>query len=381
MRLNKKNWKSVLKILIINFVIFFILLIIIDPFLGKLQYTNPSQIRSILLREHPPLTDNYYKPPTKYQETTQNLELKEYRLRTNSNGFIIGDDTGLENKDSIDVIFFGGSTTECQFMEEHQRFPYLVGQKMLTNSGRMVNSLNAGRAGNNSMHATLKLLAKGVPLRPKVVVLMNNINDLSTLAIAKSYWNLPKSRSIIQIQNTSFFSQIRSTSKAILKQLFPNIIEKIKSIQVTKMNINQDEWDGYSKTNFKGYKDIEKAFDQSLTLFIRTAQIYNIEVVLMTQANRLNKEDPFIKRLHTMAQEVFDSKTYSIYYKQLNQKIREIAERENILLIDLDQKVPPIQEFIYDQIHFNSQGSQLVSDIISEELSKYFPFFHLVDNK
>ena len=59
--------------------------------------------------------------------------------------------------DSRYFIFFGGSTTECIFVEESKRFPYLLTRILQRSDGTLINSLNAGVSGNHSMHSLLSL--------------------------------------------------------------------------------------------------------------------------------------------------------------------------------------------------------------------------------
>ena len=53
---------------------------------------------------------------------------EEYILRTDKDGFIepsiIHDDADME------IVFLGGSTTECLYVREENRFPYLTGRRL-----------------------------------------------------------------------------------------------------------------------------------------------------------------------------------------------------------------------------------------------------------
>ena len=55
--------------------------------------------------------------------------------------------------------------------------------------GARINSYNGGMSGNNSLNVIDLLINKVIPLKPDVVVFMENINDLSTLLYEGTYWS------------------------------------------------------------------------------------------------------------------------------------------------------------------------------------------------
>ena len=86
------------------------------------------------------------------------------------------------------IVFLGGSTTECMFVQPELRFPHLAGKLIGERLGTRVDGVNGGKSGNNTMHSLLVLSAKVIPMRPDIVVLMHNTNDLAILARGESYW-------------------------------------------------------------------------------------------------------------------------------------------------------------------------------------------------
>ena len=60
---------------------------------------------------------------------------------------------------------------------------------------------------------------------------------------------------------------------------------------------------------------------------------------------------------------------YREIYHQMNEAIRESAEENNVLLIDLDRNIPSSKDFIYDLVHLNDRGSILAANIIQSHLS------------
>jgi hypothetical protein len=52
-----------------------------------------------------------------------------------------------------------------------------------------------------------------------------------------------------------------------------------------------------------------------------------------------------------------------------NQEIRIIGEANNVLVIDLANKIPQEKKYIYDTVHLTSLGSSLTSQVIYQYLS------------
>ncbi len=113
------------------------------------------------------------------------------------------------------------------------RFPYLAGRLLEQQTHLKVNSYNAGRSGNNSLHSLNILLNKVVNLKPDIVVMMHNINDLAILMYEKTYWNTNPSRSPIQEKLPTFKTvgqDLRQTFYLVRDLTFPNLSRDIEDI-------------------------------------------------------------------------------------------------------------------------------------------------------
>jgi len=153
--------------------------------------------RFIRLKESPPLMSYYLCPSKKDLEVSDNLQPKRYLFRTDRNGFIIPSEKH-QNPDIV-IVFLGGSTTECFFNEEENRFPYKADCLLEQELGKKINSYNAATSGNNSMHSLFVLMSKVLPLKPKAVVMMHNINDL--IILLNAYCLCSNKYDIINLNN------------------------------------------------------------------------------------------------------------------------------------------------------------------------------------
>jgi len=371
--------KKYIKILFYNILITIILLMLIDPWLANDAVAESSieTNRHIVLREYAPNINTNRIPSADRMSKTDTLLRKNYPVRTDNNGFLIGHDTPLE-RDSVDMIFFGASTTACLFVEENKRFPYLVGQQLNDTLDKTWTVANGGMGGNHTMHSTLNLLTKGIRLRPKIVVLMHGVNDLVMLTNTGYYGDTPYSRAIIRSRNKrkskkGVGQRISNFSEACSNLIAPNIYAKLRSAFKSKTPNNTDEWAAHrSQKTYNNYEHLEKQFEQAVLSFIRIARTYDMEVVLMTQFNRLHPEDDFVRSLYNIknANSTLSYDTFCEYYKGFNDKIRAIASAKNLMLVDLDRLVPANNLYIYDSVHLNDAGSELVANIVSNELLK-----------
>jgi len=132
---------------------------------------------------------------------------------------------------------------------------------------------------------------------------------------------------------------------------------------------------------FHGVRDKKIAIDQDLLVrefslnlqtFINICRAREITPVLMTQASRLTgSPDPLIQKM-MRSLEVSQGITYTEFkgaFDRLNQTIREVGAKNQVLVIDLAREISPVKENIADVAHFNDQGSRLVAARIAAALT------------
>lgn len=286
--------------------------------------------RHIRLRENKPNQDSFRIPP---YDTSQ-----KYRFRTDADGFI--EPSKIYEKADLNIFFMGGSTTECETVDEFNRFPYLVGRIIEKQTGKKTNSYNAGKSGNDSIHTINNLVNKVVPLKPDIIVRMDNINDLSTLLYEASYWNRNKTRSNLGCFSKNY-SSLRNARNEWDESPFAHMI----------LDVNHQA-------------QIKQEHRKILKLFIAIVRAVGATPVIMTQANRI-ESDPNFSTGHGDAE---FNRVYRQLYLDFHDLTRQVANEEKVLLIDLAKKVKGSEEFIYDAVHLNNEGSKLVAEIVAKEL-------------
>ena len=123
------NWTK--KVLAYS-IVFFLFLLFIKGFDLTVGYVFGSddkakmkvqmEPRTIALREHSPNYDVKIMPDDGYMKQTQGLEQKEYRLRTNNQGFIIGERDTVKKSNSVDVIFLAEVPQNVNMLKKTKDF-------------------------------------------------------------------------------------------------------------------------------------------------------------------------------------------------------------------------------------------------------------------
>jgi lysophospholipase L1-like esterase len=270
--------------------------------------------RYVRLKEFRPGTRLLLAMPRNHLPYTDNAFTKRYRYDIDANGFIVP--SRKYNRPDKVIVFLGGSTTECMFVDQDHRFPYVVGEILERDTGAKVNSYNGGMSGSNSLNAIDVLINKVIPLKPDIVVFMENINDLSTLLYEGSYWSRGQ-------------------------KLFPDQAKMVHD------------------------------FAADLQTIVCICKAWGIVPVLMTQANRVTDHpDPVVLAYITREglKRGLSYQEFKTLYDAFNDTIREVGRKNQVMVIDLAREVPPDKKYLYDLVHFNDAGSQLAAQIIAGRL-------------
>jgi hypothetical protein len=265
------------------------------------------------------------------------------------------------------VVFLGGSTTECLFVDEENRFPYVVGTILEQETGKKINAYNAGMSGINSLHCLDILLNKVIPLNPRVVVFMENINELSTLLYEGTYWNQNTTRSPVEtLKKTKLVGKL-------LKEIFlPNLNYAYKNLRSMLAAAPEDEFASSRGKNLQVDKAyFTREFAMNLQTLVDVCRVRGQVPVLMTQANRItDRPEPVVEAyVNRFGRDAgIGYQDFKQVYDALNETIRRVGRQNQVMVIDLAREVPPDKTYLYDMVHFNDRGSRYAAGIIAARL-------------
>jgi lysophospholipase L1-like esterase len=330
--------------------------------------------RFIKLREFEPGYAEVLLPSLQAMAQSDTLVRRPYIIRVDENGFIMP--AKVHEHPDLTLVFLGGSTTEDIYDDENNRFPYLVGHLLEESTGLRVNSYNAAKSGNDSLHSLDVLLNKVVPLKPDLVAMMHNINDLSILLFEKSYWNRNPSRSPLIEKKPDWRTvgkNLQETFQLARDLVVPNLYAALHRLLHAEGKSQADEFQQVRGQKIEVNQDyLVREFTLNLQTFINICRARGITPVLLTMPSRLKDDpDPLIRRLMQRLEEQ-NGITYRDFkgaFDRFNQTIREVAAQNRVLLIDLAQEIPQEKEYMSDVAHYTPAGSRLVAQKIAAGLS------------
>ena len=258
---------------------------------------------------------------------------------------------GLENK----IIFVGGSTTECNEVDEEFRFPFLVGKILGDQYSLFYDTLNYGVRGHTTQDSINLLMYYHRYEYPQYIVLMHNINDLSWLKNNLTYKFYPPESSFkLQLLDLIEYFRFRSNivflinsfliDVGIANKRFPGDHRPTVDVAIEL----ERQKARFSKKQF--LTNIKSLFEKNLNLFVEICRIHGINAILMTQPTGKDDHDHVV----------------------FNESIRGVAKKFNVPLIDLDKLIKGDRSRLFypDNIHLNNEGSIQVATKISQELAK-----------
>lgn len=337
----------------------------------KIKSAGPHIQRYVRLREMSPLSFEVFTPKPQVFDAEAGSQPRQVTLRADENGFIMP--SRVHDQPDLVLAFLGGSTTECRAVPEEHRFPYLVGRRLESRFQVKVNSYNAARSGNNTLHSLNILLHKVLPLRPAVVVMMHNVNDLITLLYERTYWNRnPSRRVIIEVQPT-LESEVRGFFQVLRQYTIPHLYQALKELSQRVRGPDQglDEF-----AHMRGRKvEIDQTylvgeFTSNLHVFMDMCWSRGITPVLMTQANRFTAhlDSKTWEEVQVLEAQGISYENFRELHRRFNQVIRDQGAANDVLVVDLAREILPEQRFIHDPVHLTERGSKLAAEIISREL-------------
>jgi len=337
----------------------------------KVKPQGPTIQRYVRLRELNPLTFEMITPRPGVFDTEAGSSPRRVVIRVDENGFIIP--SQVHASPELVVAFLGGSTTECRAVPEESRFAYLVGRCLESDLKVPVNSYNAARSGNNSLHSLDILLNKVMPLNPDIVVMMHNINDLITLMYENTYWNKnPNRRVIIEIRPT-LVGEIRGVFRVIREYTFPNLYRAYKDVE-QRAGVQDQEMDEFRHVRGKkiviNEKHLLEEFRRNLQMFVALCRARRVTPVLMTQANRMveNLDSKTWQEVSVLAAQGIKYSDFRKIYRQFNQTIREVGQADGVTVVDLAREIPAVETHVYDVVHLTERASKMAAQIICRQL-------------
>ncbi len=342
-----------------------VVLIILDMIAGSIGETREIRNSSRMFRNEAiplflktknllPSIKHYYQYGTREDPRYQGDPNAPRIFRTDDYGTIVSGPETHDVPPEQRILFLGGSSTECNEVDEEFRFPGFVGKLLSDVSGKSFKGINLGVRGNTSRDSVNLLLNHPAARTAKTVVLMHNINDRLLLALRGSY------DSPVDGPAPTKWSAVSSAVEGTWVSLWNYLSHRSNLLFLLRYKVfDANPWtgeqiqEGAINEDTIDFRDAQlerstEEFRTSLRTFVAVARAMGKQPVLMTQVLG-KKSEP---------------------QKAFNQVTREIAAESKITLIDIEGVLNGHQQglFLPDDIHLNNEGSRVIARIITDSL-------------
>ncbi|HVS09863.1 MAG TPA: GDSL-type esterase/lipase family protein [Planctomycetota bacterium] len=237
----------------------------------------------------------------------------------------------------IRVICFGGSTTVD--WRAGISYPQILEERLKdTAEGRSVRVLNAGGDGFSSAHTLVNLALRNLDVRPDVITVYHNINDLSVRRfgeeVLSDYGNKYK---------TDFYLGMRHRTGALAALTKVSRLARHAVSSFHALRFPEEEQRSHPHEIGLRY------FEANLRSIVVLARAHGIRPVLATQAARTD---------------VREAPDFAAY----NDAVRRIAREEGVELIDVAAAVTDDSLFLPDGIHCTRAGVEAVAAVFQPPL-------------
>jgi lysophospholipase L1-like esterase len=262
------------------------------------------------------------------------------------------------------IVCFGGSTTEAYFEGVH--YPLALQSLLRKRLGRdTIEVINVANSAYATTHSIILLEFDVIYWKPDIVILSENLNDLTA-----SYWPGLRFDYSNKYGGEFYASPISKDTISCLSvalqhsRLYWVIYNRLKGIGARGR---------IGKARFRHYPDTPdplavQIFRQNLRTFIQIARSHGSTVILATQAMVAKEEyfrplffEPINKEVVYPYLDEFAK-----HHRYFNEVIREVAQEENVYLVDNERLLEGHQDYFIDYVHNNAQGLRKLGEYFAD---------------
>lgn len=281
-------------------------------------------MRKIRLKEWGACADITKRPNEKQLHGSDgSLEDREFRLRTNSEGFIT---SGIENHSNATrqkLICLGGSFVESLYVREPDRF-LAQWERRLHLAGIHAQVWNGGRSGATLLHSFNVFVNKVLPIMEPddQVLIFTAMSDMKTLKQNDSYWAPDSVYSPLADPRHSMVPDDRAPST--------------------------------------------RDHEMLLSAFIEFARSYGIEPIIVTSPYRRSTYDfdPYLRSLYEDESQFQQDQSLK---SMINMSARKVAEATCSTLFDAEAEFLESPGCFYDELHLNVLGQNKMATYLERQ--------------
>ncbi|AYQ43850.1 hypothetical protein CVS37_38405 [Burkholderia lata] len=242
-------------------------------------------------------------------------------METDSDGFV---SSAFEKSDHFDdVIVLGDSIPENTFVPLEKRLCRVM-EASLRQHGESIRVLNGGISGASSLHTLSVIASKILPLRPKLILVMNGTIDTECVAEASSFWTKH---------------------------------EHFDPFTYGYVDVDHPYVEARRTPDFEDRKRILR------TMVFLTRQ-FGIPIAFATSHHRLRNGDELMERIYT--EEKYAARLTR--WTGSHNATREVCSELNVPLLDVHKAFGGRNDLLYDDIHMNERGAHEIGNWMASEV-------------
>lgn len=322
----------------------------------------------------------------------------ESRFIVNSQG-IRGDEFSAQ--DDYRILAIGGSTTECLYLDQTEAWPQLVQDKLNQDAqGWQVWVGNVGKSARNTREHILQMK-----------YLLPQYPDIDTVLVLAGFNDLNSS---FRWEDNPYLQTSPGSQQALLKHAFDVLVEQnpfacyyeqtatwrllSRIRQTNTLAVAADEIDVEDETgqNYSRRRQKRQAgpfrselpdlterlaeYSDNLNQIVDLAAANGVRLIFVTQPTMYRpdltpaEENLFWGGAGPGRKYFYTSQAMIGGMARYNQRMLEVCRQRGVECIDLAAALPKDTTVFYDEVHFNENGSRLVSDVIANYLLSQPPF-------
>ena len=329
------------KILLINFVIFFILALLAEIILGSWFSKNNFGIH---MRGH---FNANFKVETDIHGTN-----KEFIFFRNSYAF-----RNYEKKaEDIDVIFNGGSTTIQSYLPYEETIVGILNELF---KDKNIFFANAGLEGKSTYGYLCDFqywFSKIKNLNPKYYIFYTGYNDT---------WNPSNSK----MMNCEGITSRKTNTQKFIDYLLNNSFVLSNIIKIKHRFFEQKisfKANPYNNNKFISYEESKKLLLDRYYLDLKPIINYRNNLKSLNKILIKNKISPIF------ITQVTSSGNDNLLLYKINLETKKFAKKNNYIILKLDEEIELEPNDFYDHVHTNKKGSKKIANYIYFKIKYFF---------
>jgi GDSL-like Lipase/Acylhydrolase family len=331
--------------------LFYVLIIVAIALEVFLRFFSPVPVRLKGNEVVLPKNQKYTLPNEKFTKLSKNA------IHTKNSVGFRGEEWDVNSK-RTKIIFIGGSTTECFFIDDNKHWPFLVSKKL----GPQFLVNNAGLNGHSTKGHIALLNGYLSELKPDYAFFLIGINDMATTENGGNSFDAKLTE-----KNAEYYVlQIEEYSRLV------NLIHSFyRSYQAFKLGVRDNaEWNLKKQYNQKYlsqdemnkvlnlHKKAQIHYAESVITLINICKKNAVKPVFITQPLLFGEGIDPTSGIDLGSYEVYNmsGKQYFQKLEMYNQTLSDLCKEQNIKCIDLAKLLPKDSKYFFDDMHFSDAG-------------------------